>query len=215
MKVPFLYLAGILTILSAGTAMAQAPVLSVPTTQTGESYGPGIETDQIETIRIQAAVKSVEDGQILAESLSGEIYSGEILLNTSIFDTRCINGETGYQADPADIKDGDVIYADIRTVITNSLPPQATAEIIICKMPDGISAPDYVLTESFEWQKDENWRLTSTSGTVYQVPGDCPVISYGMNMPSSFQIISKSKKLLIWLDENHQVQRIVKLPDRW
>ena len=83
------------------------------------------------------------------------------------------------------------------------------------QLSDSYRAQDYILTDAFEWQEDESWRLVSSSGTVYQVPKDCPVISYGMNELSSFRIISESNKLLVWLDEANTVQRIVKLPARW
>ena len=201
---------GIVTMLSTGTALAQSPVLTAPGVQTGEAFGPGIETDQTETIRIQAVVKAVETDKILVES-----QSEEILLNTSVFDTRFVNGETGFQADPAAIQTGDIIYADIRTGMTKSLPPQATAETVICGMPESSSAPDYILIASFTWQEDESWLLTASTGAVYQIHRDCPVISYSMNELSSFRIISKSDKLLVWPDEENNVHRIVKLPDRW
>lgn len=206
---------GIMAILGARPTMAQSPVLLVPDTQTEGGTGPGEETDQLKTTRIQAVVKAVEDGKILVESQTEEPYPGEILLSTSVFDTRFVDGETGFQAEPSDLHAGDTIYADIRTVMAESLPPQVTAEIIICNMPESVSAPEYLLTESMEWQEDGSWRLVSSSGAVYQIPGDCPVISYGMNQLSSFRIISKSSKLLVWLDENNQPQRILKLPARW
>lgn len=206
---------GIMVLFGTGTAWAQAPVLLVPETQIEESGGPGLEINQLETVRIQAIVKAVEGEKILTESQSEEIHQGEILLNTSVFDTRFVNGETGFRADAADFQVGDVIYADIRTVTTESLPPQATAEIIICEMPEGSTLPEYIVTESIEWQEDGNWRLVASCGTTYQVPGDCPVISYGMNELASFRIISKGSKLLIWADENNQTQRILKLPARW
>ena len=83
------------------------------------------------------------------------------------------------------------------------------------QLSDSYRAPDYILTDAFERQEDESWRLVSSSGTVYQVPKSCPGISYGMNELSSFLIISESNKLLVWLDEADTVQRIVKLPARW
>ena len=83
------------------------------------------------------------------------------------------------------------------------------------QLSDSYRAPDYILTDAFERQEDESWRLVSSSGTVYQVPQYCPGISYGMNELSSFLIISESNKLLVWLDEADTVQRIVKLPARW
>lgn len=83
------------------------------------------------------------------------------------------------------------------------------------QLSDSYRAPDYILTDAFERQEDESWRLVSSSGTVYQVPKYCPGISYGMNELSSFRIISESNKLLVWLDEANTVQRIVKLPARW
>lgn len=151
----------------------------------------------------------------MVESQSGEADPSEILLNTSAYDTRFVNGESGFQAELADIKVGDMIYADIHTTMAESLPPQATAEVILWGMPEGGRAPDYILTAAFAWQEDESWRLVSSSGTVYQVPKDCPIISYGMNQLSSFRIISESNRLLVWLDEEDKVQRIVKLPARW
>ena len=83
------------------------------------------------------------------------------------------------------------------------------------QLSDSYRAPDYILTDAFERQEDESWRLVSSSGTVYQFPKYCPGISYGMNELSSFLIISESNKLLVWLDEADTVQRIVKLPARW
>lgn len=206
---------GIMSILNSGIAMAQSSVLLVSETRAEEAYGPGIEAEQTETMRIRAIVKEVEDEKILVESQSEETYCGEILLHTSVYDTRFVNGESGFRAELSDIKAGDVIYADIRTTVAESLPPQTTAEIIISQMPEGVSAPDYILTDAFERQEDESWRLVSSSGTVYQVPKYCPGISYGMNELSSFRIISESNKLLVWLDEANTVQRIVKLPARW
>lgn len=206
---------GIMTILGCGTASAQSPVLLVPGTQAEETSGPGTEAKQLKTIRIRAIVKDVEDEKILVESQSEETYCGEILLHTSLFDTRFVNGESGFRAELADIKAGDIIYADIRTTTAENMPPQTTAEIIICQTPVGDPVPDYVLTAAFEWQEDESWRLVSSSGDVYQIPKDCPVISYSMDELSSFRIISDSSKLLIWLDEANTVRRIVKLPARW
>lgn len=206
---------GMITILCVQTAMAQSAVLLVPETHTEEGSGPGAETEQIGTARIQAVVKAVGDGEILVESQTEEPYQGEMLLHTSVFDTRFVNGETGFQAEPASLQVGDTIYADIRTMMAESLPPQVTAEVIICNMPEGACAPEYLLTESMEWQEDGSWRLVSSSGAVYQIPGDCPVNSYGMNQPASFRIISKSSKLLIWMDESSRPQRILKLPARW
>ena len=58
------------------------------------------------------------------------------------------------------------------------------------QLSDSYRAPDYILTDAFERQEDESWRLVSSSGTVYQVPKYCPGISYGMNELSSFLIIS-------------------------
>lgn len=207
--------AGIAAILSAGTAMAQSPVILVPGTVTEEADGPGTKKTQTETVRIQALVKAVEDGAILVESRSEDVYQGEILLNISIFDTQIVNGATGFQAELTDIQKGSVIYADIRTAMTRSLPPQTTAETVICNMPEGISAPEYILTKSIEWQPDESWRLVSSVGTEYQIPGNCPVISYNMNELSGFRIISESSRLLVWMDENNQPWKILKLPLRW
>lgn len=156
-----------MSILNSGIAMAQSSVLLVSETRAEEAYGPGIEAEQTETMRIRAIVKEVEDEKILVESQSEETYCGEILLHTSVYDTRFVNGESGFRAELSDIKAGDVIYADIRTTVAESLPPQTTAEIIISQMPEGVSAPDYILTDAFERQEDESWCLVSSSGTVY------------------------------------------------
>lgn len=206
---------GIMTIFTVGTGMAQSPVIQVPGTLTEETGGPGTERTQTETVRIRAVVKALEDGRILVENQSEESYQGEILLNISVYDTQIVNGETGFPAELSDIQSGDVIYADIRPAMTRSLPPQTTAETVILGLPEGSRAPEYMITESMEWQQDESWKLVSTTGSVYQVPADCPVISYGMGEYSTFRIISKSSRLLVWLEGENRPQRILKLPARW
>lgn len=56
---------GIMSILNSGIAMAQSSVLLVSETRAEEAYGPGIEAEQTETMRIRAIVKEVEDEKIL------------------------------------------------------------------------------------------------------------------------------------------------------
>ncbi len=207
--------AGIAAAFTAFPAMAQSPVIQAPGTGTEEPGGPGTEKTQIETVRIRAVVKAVEDGRLLVENQSEESYQGDILLNVSLYDTRIVNGETGFSAEFTDIQAGDVIDTDIRAAMTRSLPPQTTAETIIINTPKGVRAPEYMITESMEWQLDGSWELISTKGAVYQVPGDCPVISYGMDDFSTLRIISEDSRLLVWLDGENCPQRILKLPLRW
>lgn len=206
---------GIMLMLGAGTAMAGAPVIQVPSEQPETAGGPGTEERETGTVRIQAVVRAVEDDGLLVENQSEVCDQGEIFLKVNLYDSRIVDGADGHRRELSDIQIGDVIYADIDTAITCSLPPQTTAQILLCGMTEGERTPEYLICESIKWQEDENWRLVSTAGTEYHVPKDCPVIAYSDDELSAIRIISKSSKLLVWTGEDGQVNRIVKLPLRW
>lgn len=91
------------------------------------------KADPAAPVRVWGTVTRQEDGGLLVEnSNESDPYHQVILRGESIL---CLDAVTGEPMDIDTIKDGDMIYAWIGPAVTASLPPQATAFLILANIP--------------------------------------------------------------------------------
>ena len=221
--------AGLMAVSGMVTALAQSPVILAGGGQAAEnSYGPGAadggvsvgemtadeeagmgEMTAAETIRVWGPVLSVEDGSICIDNQSGVSSAGEMILHIAEGETLVLGAENGFPVELSDIQVGEVIYANIGQAMTMSLPPQTTAEVVICNVPADFKAPDYVQVQNMQWNEDGSGILTATSGSVYQIPADCPIIPYLTRNLVMLQDVTESRSLLVWSDAENVAQNLV------
>ena len=92
-------------------------------------------------VRVWGTVTRQEDGGLLVEnSNESDPYHQVVLRGESIL---CLDAVTGEPMDIDTIKDGDMIYAWIGPAVTASLPPQATAFLILANIPADYAVPMY------------------------------------------------------------------------
>ncbi len=208
--------AGLLTIAGAGAALAQSPVITAGISQSAdEGYGPGAEPEEVmaETVRVWGPVVEVRENAIVIDNQSGVSFQGEMVLHISADRSRVLDAVSGLPAELSDIQVGEVIYANIGMAMTMSLPPQTTAEAVICKVPADFKAPEYIQVKSMQWNADESWTLTSVSGTEYHVPADCPVNPYLTRNIVTLQDVTESRTLLVWSDDDNIARNLMLFAD--
>lgn len=170
----------------------------------GEDAGSMIS----ETICVWGPVVSVEDGSIMIDNQSGVSSPGEMVLQIAE-ETRVLDAENGFPVELTEIEEGEVIYANIGPAMTMSLPPQTTAEAIICEVPEDFKAPAYVQVVSMEQGKDEGYAMTASNGLTYQVPADCEILPFLTRNIVMLQDVTEGSTVMVWSDEENQAQKLV------
>ena len=211
--------AGILAVSGSGMAMAQAPTILAGGVSTENAGGPGAQNAGTqdagaqglmqESYRIFGPVLSVEEGRITIDNQSEVSFKGEIVLHISDETSRVLDAVDGFPVQLSDIKVGEVIYVNIGPAMTMSLPPQTTAETVIAKIPADFKAPEMVKVKSMEWHENGDWTLTGADGTVYQIPGECPITPYRTRQMVTLADVTESREILLWTDAEGNGQKIV------
>lgn len=202
---------GMMTVMAAGAAFAQTPVVTVGESVSQMTGGPGTMQQSVveESYRIWGTVTAVEDGRIVLDNRSETSYVGEMVLNIDPENTLVLDAVNGYGMPLENIKKGETIYAYIGPAMTLSLPPQTTPKIVFAGIPADFKVPDYITVESMTWNQDESWTLVSSEGTTYHIPGETPIIPYLTRQMITLADVTEGRKLLVWSNYENQGQKLV------
>lgn len=109
-----------------------------------------------------------------------------------------------------DIKDGDTIYVYISQAMTMSLPPQTSAEMILCNIPADFKVPDYVTVDSVVTDAaSSKAELTTADGATFEIPSDCTILPYLTKNIVTMDDLSQGRTCLIWSDDQGVANKIV------
>lgn len=206
--------AGLMVMAGAGAALAQSPVVTAGASQTAaESYGPGSDaqehTEMDAGIRVWGPVLEVLEDGLVIDNQSGVSSPGEMVLHISQEESRVLDAVNGLPVSLSELQAGEVVYANIGMAMTLSLPPQTSAKMVICQIPEDFKAPEYIQVQSMQWNEDTSWTLTAVNGTEYHVPADCPVSPYLTRNIVTLQDVTEFRTLLIWSDDQNTAQKLL------
>lgn len=176
------------------------------------------DTDQdgvknsLESMRIWGNVLEKLEGGFAIDSKvqEGEGYQGEMVVHLDPDNTLILDAMTGFPAEEGAIAPGQTLYVYISPVMTMSLPPQTTAELVLVNIPQDAGAPLYV-TASGALEADEagGYVLKTVDGKEIKVPADCPITPFLTRQMVRLEDIAEGRKCLVWLDVCGQAERIV------
>lgn len=205
-------MAALMTAAGVLTAMAaQSPTIVAGSGMSqSETAGPGVESPAAaqEQAPIWGSIISVDNGSIDMECPAGNVFEGEVIVNIS-GDTLILNGENGYPLEAKDLQAGETVYAYIGPAMTMSLPPQASGEVIIGRIPADGKAPEYITAKSMTANADGSWTLVSDAGTEYALAADCRIMPYLTRQIVSLEDVEQGSNLLVWSDDQNQAQKLV------
>ena len=92
-------------------------------------------------VRVWGRVTKLENGSFLVQNDNQNDPYRKIILHLAET-TPVVDAVTGLPLD-RELKDGEVIYAWVGPAMTLSLPPQATAEVVVANIPADFGAPQY------------------------------------------------------------------------
>ena len=112
-------------------------MLTVPALAAETEKDPA--ADRLGPVMVWGTLSHLEDGGLLVENSSDGL--SEVVLHGE--DIICLDAVTGESVDIDSLKDGDLIYAWVGPAMTLSLPPQATALLILTNIPADYAVPQF------------------------------------------------------------------------
>lgn len=186
---------------------------------TAQAKDTAPKVDSAAPVRVWGTVTRQTDGGLLVQnSNDSDPYHQVILRGESIL---CLNAVTGEPMDMDTIKDGDMIYAWIGPAVTASLPPQATAILILANIPADYAVPLYheVISVTAQGLTGEGanaavaWTEVATSaGQSLRITKETRLTSYETKNTVRLEDLVPGTRMLVWTDRDGAVTRVLVFP---
>lgn len=170
-------------------------------------------------VRVWGTVTRQEDGGLLVEnSNESDPYHQVVLRGESIL---CLDAVTGEPMDIDTIKDGDMIYAWIGPAVTASLPPQATAFLILANIPADYAVPMYYEIVSVtaqaaaeeEGKSSVAWTEVLTSeGKSLKITDEAKLTAHQAEKVPGLEDLIPGTRVLVWTDMDGKVGKVLVFP---
>ncbi len=170
-------------------------------------------------VRVWGTVTWLDNGGLLVENSNTSDPLHEVILHgESII---CLDAVTGEPMDLKQIKDGDTIYAWVGAAMTMSLPPQATAQVIVANIPADYAVPQYYEIASVTPQAMIDiypppaltWtEVTATDGTTLRITDQAELTPYRTKNIVRLEDLIPGTGILVWSDAQGQPERVLVFP---
>lgn len=172
--------------------------------------GTGVPDAGLEPGKVWGNVLEKLDGGFVIDNRAQEGYTGEMVIHIDPDNTRILDSITGFPAGEDTIAAGQTLYVYIRPMMTMSLPPQTTAELVLVNIVQDAGAPLYV-TAASELEDDGvgGYVLKTVGGEEIKVSADCPITPYLTRQMVRLEDIAAGRKCLVWISADNRAERIV------
>ena len=200
-------------------AVLCAAMLCVPTLAAGSKEAPGTGTyvpDPQYTMVWGTAARQADGSLLVQKPGETQPTDGYIFW---LKDTMVLDAVTGEPADISTIKNGDTVYAwmGARSVMTMSLPPQTTPELLLVNIPADFKVPQYdIIARANYIMKGipgySGMAITLSDGTACQVWQDATVKPYLTRNRVTYQDLLPGTRVLVWADDMGLVSKAMVFP---
>lgn len=170
-------------------------------------------------VRVWGTATWLDDGGLLVENSNTRDPLHEVILHgESIL---CLDAVTGEPMDLEQIQNGDTIYAWVGSAMTMSLPPQATAQVIVANIPADYAVPQYYEIASVTPQAMIDiypppaltWtEVTATDGTTLRITDQAELTPYRTKNIVRLEDLIPGTGILVWSDAQGQPERVLVFP---
>ena len=190
-----------------------AAILVVPAFAAGES---GESADETGPVMVWGTLTWLDDGGLLLQNDSETSINEVILHGESII---CLDAVTGEPIDIKSLKDGDTVYAWVSPVMTMSLPPHATAYLILGNIPADYRVPMYyeiaaanVTGTDRDTQMPTSVELTAVGGVVFTVTNEATLTPYLTKNVVTLGDLVPGTRVLVWSNSRGEAERVLVFP---
>lgn len=190
-----------------------AAILVVPAFAAGES---GESADETGPVTVWGTLTWLDDGGLLLQNDSETSINEVILHGESII---CLDAVTGDPMYIKSLKDGDTVYAWVSPVMTMSLPPHATAYLILGNIPADYRVPMYyeiaaanVTGTDRDTQMPTSVELTAAGGVVFTVTDEVTLTPYLTKNVVTLGDLVPGTRVLVWSNSRGEAERVLVFP---
>lgn len=150
---------------------------------------------------------SHEGSNLILDNTAEGSANGSVVIRISDA-TLVLDAGTGSPAAPADIKDGDTIYAYVGPAMTLSLPPQTTAALILVNPPSNGAVPVFYQVVSVEKVDNAGITVSTDRGETVTVPSTASISPYLTKNAVTYRDLTPGTRFLAW-SENDSISRVL------
>ena len=178
-------------------------MLTVPALAAETEKDPA--ADRLGPVMVWGTLSRLESGGLLVENSSDGL--SEVVLHGE--DIICLDAVTGESVDIDSLKDGDLIYAWVGPAMTLSLPPQATALLILTNIPADYAVPQFYeivsvtpqAVPAIEPPPALTWtEVTAAGGKVLKITDKAELTPYRTKNIVRLEDLIPGTRILVWSD---------------
>lgn len=118
-----------------------AALLCLPALAAAEGDEADMGPDYLAPVRVWGTVTRLENGSLFLKNSDENDPNREIIVHVG--DAPVVDAVSGLPLAASGIKDGDTVYAWVGPAMTMSLPPQASATVVVANIPADFAVPEY------------------------------------------------------------------------
>ena len=169
-------------------------------------------------VQVWGTLTWLDGGLLVQNSSESAAYSEVILHGESII---CLDAVTGDPMDIQDLEDGDTIYAWVGPAMTMSLPPHATAILILGNIPADYAVPQFYEIVSVTPQAMAaiypapalTWtEVTATDGTTLTITDEAALTPYLTKNIVRLEDLIPGTRILVWSDSQGEPEKVLVFP---
>lgn len=170
-------------------------------------------------VRVWGTLTRLSDGGLLVKNSNESDPLNEVILHGE--NIICLDAVTGEPMDVDALKDGESIYAWVGPVMTMSLPPQATAILIVANIPADFGAPQYYEISSVTPQAmiaiypppALTWtEVTTTDGKTLKITDEATLTPYLTKNNVRLEDLVPGTRILVWTGMEGDITKVLVFP---
>lgn len=174
-------------------------------------------------VRVWGTVIRQADGSLLLQNSDGNDPYREIVVHLAET-TPVVDAVSGLPMEISKIKDGDTVYAWVGPAMTMSLPPQASAAVVVANIPADGAAPQYyeitgldqtVTIAIYPPPPRTAVRLPVAGGEVLTIPVSAQVSPWLAKNIVTLDDLTPGSRILAWRGADGAVSRVLLLPSEY
>lgn len=188
----------VLLTLSLCAAVLCAPAYAEEPAAPAANLGP---------VMVWGTITHWTDGSLLLENSGEGAPYQEIVLHLG--EAPVVDAVTGQPLETEKLKDGDTVYAWIGGAVTLSLPPQASALLVVGNIPADYAVPQYYEITASSIAQEQAVLTVAGGEKPVTVPASAELTPYlTKNMVSLGELVPGTR-ILVWSDGKGAVTRVL------
>lgn len=174
-------------------------------------------------VQVWGQATQLESGSLLLKNSDKTALHQEVVIHLTETPP-IVDAVSGLPMDASDIKNGDTVYAWVGPAMTMSLPPQASAVVVVANIPADFAVPQYyeisgldqtVTAAVYPAPPRTQVNLPTASGEVLTIPVTAQVSPWLTKNIVTVDDLTPGTRILVWRGTDNVISRVQMLPSQY